>query len=227
MRSPLGLHSCFTDSCGVQRRHVYWHVHDSDRRTPHGSWPPPGRRGSRPVRQCASRAGRVPLRGPAPGQDRHQGRHGERLRLSRRARPRSPSHRTTPPSRSPTATTSPRSAAAPDPTAFRKNCQLNLIVHVPAGFTYAIASVDYRGFASLQRGASGMEKASYYFQGSPSTASRTHPFNGPLRRQLAGHRRAPTGPNWCGRPAESSATSTSTPSCGSPGGRRRPAPRAS
>lgn len=64
-------------------------------------------------------------------------------------------------------------------TAFRKNCQLNLIVHVPGGFTYAIASVDYRGFASLQRGATGTEKASYYFQGSPDTASRTHAFNGP------------------------------------------------
>ena len=66
-----------------------------------------------------------------------------------------------------------------DPTAFRKNCQLNLVVHVPQGFTYAIASVDYRGFASLQRGASGAQKASYYFQGSSSTASKSHPFNGP------------------------------------------------
>jgi hypothetical protein len=66
-----------------------------------------------------------------------------------------------------------------DPTAFRKNCQLNLVVHVPQGFTYAIASVDYRGFASLQRGASGAEKASYYFQGSSNTASKSHPFNGP------------------------------------------------
>ncbi|WP_427922684.1 DUF4360 domain-containing protein [Streptomyces sp. cg40] len=66
-----------------------------------------------------------------------------------------------------------------DPTAFRKNCQLNLVVHVPQGFTYAIASVDYRGFASLQRGASGAQKASYYFQGSSSTASKNHPFNGP------------------------------------------------
>jgi hypothetical protein len=47
------------------------------------------------------------------------------------------------------------------PTAFRKNCQLNLIVHVPQGFTYAIASVDYRGFAYLQPGASGTQKASY------------------------------------------------------------------
>ncbi|MFJ3230007.1 DUF4360 domain-containing protein [Streptomyces sp. NPDC086787] len=66
-----------------------------------------------------------------------------------------------------------------DPTAFRKNCQLNLIVHVPQGYTYAVASVDYRGFASLQRGASAMQRASYYFQGSPSTAFRNHPVNGP------------------------------------------------
>ncbi|MCF3131310.1 DUF4360 domain-containing protein [Streptomyces olivochromogenes] len=66
-----------------------------------------------------------------------------------------------------------------DPTAFRKNCQLNLIVHVPQGFTYAIASADYRGFASLQSGASSTQRASYYFQGSPNTASKTHPFSGP------------------------------------------------
>ncbi|MEU0691615.1 DUF4360 domain-containing protein [Streptomyces uncialis] len=66
------------------------------------------------------------------------------------------------------------------PTDFRKNCQLNLIVHVPNGFTYAVMSVDYRGFASLERGASGVEKASYYFQGSPATVSRSHTFNGPL-----------------------------------------------
>ncbi|MET7379256.1 DUF4360 domain-containing protein [Streptomyces sp. NPDC005526] len=66
-----------------------------------------------------------------------------------------------------------------DPTAFRKNCQLNLVVHVPQGFTYAIASADYRGFASLQSGASATQKASYYFQGSPNTAVKTHPFSGP------------------------------------------------
>jgi len=66
-----------------------------------------------------------------------------------------------------------------DPTAFRKNCQLNLVVHVPQGFTYAIASADYRGFASLQRGASGAQKASYYFQGSSNTTSKNHPLNGP------------------------------------------------
>ena len=41
------------------------------------------------------------------------------------------------------------------------------------------ASADSRGYASLQRGASSTEKASYYFQGSPNTASRTHTFRGP------------------------------------------------
>ncbi|MEV8591611.1 DUF4360 domain-containing protein [Streptomyces sp. NPDC052012] len=65
------------------------------------------------------------------------------------------------------------------PTAFRKNCQLSLIVHVPQGFTYAVASADYRGFASLQPGAKGTQRASYYFQGSPNTEYRSHPFAGP------------------------------------------------
>ncbi|MGW7523846.1 DUF4360 domain-containing protein [Streptomyces sp. NPDC054783] len=65
-----------------------------------------------------------------------------------------------------------------DPTAFRKNCQLNLVVHVPQGFTYAIASADYRGFLSLQPGASATQKASYYFQGSSQTVPKIHPFNG-------------------------------------------------
>ncbi|WP_055569343.1 MULTISPECIES: DUF4360 domain-containing protein [Streptomyces] len=65
-----------------------------------------------------------------------------------------------------------------DPTAFRRNCQLSLIVHVPSGFTYAIASADYRGYASLQPGAKGTEKASYYFQGSPQTAAISHEFKG-------------------------------------------------
>ncbi|MEU3353662.1 DUF4360 domain-containing protein [Streptomyces sp. NPDC037389] len=64
------------------------------------------------------------------------------------------------------------------PTDFRKNCQLNLNVHVPQGFTYAIAAADYRGYASLEPGASGIEKASYYFQGSPVTTPSSHTFKG-------------------------------------------------
>ncbi|MER5436215.1 DUF4360 domain-containing protein [Streptomyces sp. NPDC002588] len=67
-----------------------------------------------------------------------------------------------------------------DPTAFRKNCQLSLVVHVPSGFTYAIAQADYRGFASLQSGANAVQRASYYFQGSSQTVFKNHTFNGAL-----------------------------------------------
>ncbi|MFI9722802.1 DUF4360 domain-containing protein [Streptomyces sp. NPDC052396] len=66
------------------------------------------------------------------------------------------------------------------PTDFRKNCQLNLIVHVPQGFTYAIASADYRGYAHLEPGAKGLEKASYYFQGEPQTVPSSHSFRGQM-----------------------------------------------
>jgi hypothetical protein len=66
------------------------------------------------------------------------------------------------------------------PTDFRKNCQLNLRVHVPQGFTYAIAQADYRGFASLAGGATALERANYYFQGNSQTAFINHPFTGML-----------------------------------------------
>lgn len=64
------------------------------------------------------------------------------------------------------------------PTDFRKNCQLNLLVHVPQGFTYAVSETDYRGFAHLETGASGMERANYYFQGDAQTTPISHPLNG-------------------------------------------------
>lgn len=67
-----------------------------------------------------------------------------------------------------------------DPTEFRKNCQLNLKVNIPQGFTYGIASADYRGFAHLAQGATGLEKASYYFQGMSETHSSEQPFAGPF-----------------------------------------------
>ncbi|HKT03203.1 MAG TPA: DUF4360 domain-containing protein [Rugosimonospora sp.] len=66
------------------------------------------------------------------------------------------------------------------PTDFRKNCQLSLLVHVPSGFTFAISEADYRGFAALASGASGMERANYYFQGFPQTTMISHTFNGPM-----------------------------------------------
>jgi Domain of unknown function (DUF4360) len=66
-----------------------------------------------------------------------------------------------------------------DPTDIRKNCQLSLLVHAPAGFTYAIAEADYRGHAHLEKGATGLQQANYYFQGESETVPVAHPLSGP------------------------------------------------
>lgn len=66
------------------------------------------------------------------------------------------------------------------PTDFRKNCQLGLNVHVPQGYTYAIATTDYRGYARLERGASATQTAFYYFQGESQTSRSRHNFSGPI-----------------------------------------------
>jgi hypothetical protein len=65
------------------------------------------------------------------------------------------------------------------PTDVRKNCQLGLEVNVPQGFTFAIAEADYRGNAKIADGATAVERANYYFQGSSATASVSHTFDGP------------------------------------------------
>ncbi|WP_410635680.1 DUF4360 domain-containing protein [Amycolatopsis sp. cmx-4-83] len=62
----------------------------------------------------------------------------------------------------------------------RKNCQINVLVHVPQGFTYAIAEAEYRGFAHIESGASALEQANYYFAGTSPTARVRHTFPGPF-----------------------------------------------
>lgn len=63
---------------------------------------------------------------------------------------------------------------------FRKNCQLMVNVHVPQGYTFAVASADYRGYGKLAPGASGYQQANYYFQGEMQTTRQRHDFNGPM-----------------------------------------------
>jgi hypothetical protein len=63
---------------------------------------------------------------------------------------------------------------------FRKSCQLSVRVHVPDGYTYALYRTGHSGFGDLAEGATGTQRASYYFQGSPNTNTRTHAFAGPL-----------------------------------------------
>lgn len=60
------------------------------------------------------------------------------------------------------------------PTEFRKNCNLNLIVHFPQGFSYAVTSANHRGFASLAAGATATQSANYFFQGQSTTGLIQH-----------------------------------------------------
>jgi hypothetical protein len=74
-----------------------------------------------------------------------------------------------------------RDGGSAAPTDFRQNCQINVGIHIPQGFTYAIASADYRGRISLGAGATALERTNYYFQGSSANNFADHPFSGPLR----------------------------------------------
>jgi hypothetical protein len=65
------------------------------------------------------------------------------------------------------------------PTDFRKNCQLDVSVGVPAGWTYGILEVDYRGFAYMDHDAHGALAAAYYFAGLAKTYQQNHPLSGP------------------------------------------------
>ena len=67
-----------------------------------------------------------------------------------------------------------------NPGDFRKNCQLNVLVGVPAGLTFGIASEQYRGFANLDTGARGSLQTSYYFAGIAGTYPEYHPLIGPM-----------------------------------------------
>ena len=64
-------------------------------------------------------------------------------------------------------------------TEFRKNCQINVLVNIPQGFTYAIAQAEYRGYAKLSTGATAQQNAYYYIAGTSPTATVSHVINGP------------------------------------------------
>jgi hypothetical protein len=69
-----------------------------------------------------------------------------------------------------------------EPGDFRRNCQINLSVDVPEGFTYAISEAEYRGLVDLADGASATEQTSYYFQGSSRTVRMNSTMQGPATR---------------------------------------------
>lgn len=61
----------------------------------------------------------------------------------------------------------------------RRNCQIAVDLRFPAGWSYTIFDVDYRGYVQLDRGATGTQKTTYYFQGGSQQASLQSNFSGP------------------------------------------------
>lgn len=62
----------------------------------------------------------------------------------------------------------------------RKNCQLTLGVHVPGGFSFAVTTVDYRGYYQLDSKVVAKQDSTYYFQGQLQQASAHSQLVGPV-----------------------------------------------
>ena len=69
-------------------------------------------------------------------------------------------------------------------TAARKNCQINLDLDHPQGWSYALAETDYRGFVSLDAGVTATQALGLYFQGQAHTVRLASTFNGPVSRDF-------------------------------------------
>jgi hypothetical protein len=64
----------------------------------------------------------------------------------------------------------------------RKNCQINIGLQVPPGWSYAVSAIDYRGQAHLDAGIEGVQKSTLYFAGELPQASSTAKIAGPINR---------------------------------------------
>jgi len=62
----------------------------------------------------------------------------------------------------------------------RLNCQINLDLEYPSGFQYSILNTEFRGYAGLDKGVTGVQQATYYFSGSSAQASTSTTFVGPV-----------------------------------------------
>ncbi|KAI8892104.1 hypothetical protein BC833DRAFT_558303 [Globomyces pollinis-pini] len=61
----------------------------------------------------------------------------------------------------------------------RKNCQVNVDLHYPQGFSYTINNIDYRGYVNVPAGVTGIQRANYYFSGQTAQIASQTQFVGP------------------------------------------------
>jgi hypothetical protein len=60
----------------------------------------------------------------------------------------------------------------------RKNCQITVDLDYPDGWTFALATFDYRGFSFLEEGVTAQQTAYYYFQGESNQFTRKETLPG-------------------------------------------------
>jgi hypothetical protein len=67
------------------------------------------------------------------------------------------------------------------PAEARKFCNISVDLHIPQGFQYTIAKIDYRGYVSLDRGVKAQVSSQYRFSGNnASTPNLVQNFVGPM-----------------------------------------------
>ncbi|KAJ3087154.1 hypothetical protein HK102_011706 [Quaeritorhiza haematococci] len=62
----------------------------------------------------------------------------------------------------------------------RKNCNLNLNMHIPQGYSYSVLALDTRGFLALDQGVSAYSQTGYYFQGELDDKTVQRRWDGPI-----------------------------------------------
>lgn len=72
-----------------------------------------------------------------------------------------------------------------------KQCQVQVEIETPAGWSLAIKSVDYRGYTHLPVGAIAKHRFSYHTDGMPPAMLREAPMQGPLDQEYFFHLEQP------------------------------------
>jgi len=73
----------------------------------------------------------------------------------------------------------------------RKNCQINVNLHIPQGWSFSIATADYRGYVELPAGMTATQESIYYFQGEVAQVSANCNFVGPVSKDYLVHDEIP------------------------------------
>jgi hypothetical protein len=61
----------------------------------------------------------------------------------------------------------------------RRNCVINIDLRYPQGWSYSVATVDYRGYMAVPEGVTAIQRSAYYFSGQVGQAVTESRWNGP------------------------------------------------